>query len=160
MNDLLALAVAAHGGLDRFNQFKTVSAHFVLGGRLWVLKGWDRVLSNTRLRVTVDLHREYASIAPFKLLNQRTAFTPERVAVETDDGMVVEERTNPRAAFAGHSRETRWDDLHFAYFGGYTMWTYLTVPFCLTWAGFEVAEIEPWREHDETWLDLSDIRFE
>ncbi len=39
MTDLLDRAVAAHGGLDRFNQFKTVSAHLVLGGRLWALKG-------------------------------------------------------------------------------------------------------------------------
>src|SRR5262249_20589757 len=67
---------------------------------------------------------------------------------------VVEERTNPRAAFAGHTRETRWDDLHFIYFASYTMWTYLTVPFSLTWAGFEVAEIAPWRAQDETWRRL------
>jgi hypothetical protein len=29
MSDLLDLAVAAHGGLDRFNQFKTVSARSI-----------------------------------------------------------------------------------------------------------------------------------
>jgi hypothetical protein len=34
------------------------------------------------------------------------------------------------------------------------MWTYLTVPFCLTWANFEVAEIEPWQEQGETWRRL------
>src|SRR5215471_13481264 len=124
ITDLLDLAVAAHGGLDRFNQFKTVSAHGVLGGRLWALKGQDRVLSN--VRVTVDLHREHASLAPFKLPNQRTAFTPQRVAVETTEGAVVEERTNPRAAFAGHTLDTPWDDLHFLYFGSYALWTYLT----------------------------------
>jgi hypothetical protein len=93
--------------------------------------------------------------APFKLPNQHTSFTPERVAVETTEGAVVEERTNPRAAFAGHTLQTPWDDLDFIYFASYTMWTYLTVPFSLTWAGFEVAEIEPWQEQDETWRRLS-----
>jgi hypothetical protein len=108
----------------------------------------------SNVRGTVDLHREHASFAPFKLPNQRTAFTPERVAVETNEGAVVEERTNPRAAFAGHTLQTPWDDLHLIYFGSYAMWTYLTVPFSLTWAGFEVTEIEPWQEQDETWRRL------
>jgi hypothetical protein len=154
MNDLLHRAIAAHGGLDRFNHFKTVSAHLVLGGRMWALKGQEAVMSNPRIRVSVDLHREHASLAPFKTPNQLTAFTPQRVAVETNEGVVVEERTNPHAAFAGHTRETPWDDLHFIYFASYAMWTYLTVPFCLTWAGFEVAEIEPWQEQNETWRRL------
>lgn len=154
MSDLLHRAIAAHGGLDRFNQFKTVSAHLVLGGRMWALKGQEAVMSNARIRVTVDLHRGYASLAPFQRANLRTAFTPQRVAVETTEGVVVKERTNPRAAFAGHTLQTPWDDLDFIYFASYTMWTYLTVPFSLTWAGFEVAEIEPWQEQDETWRRL------
>ena len=154
MTDLLDLAVAAHGGLDRFNQFKTVSAHLVLGGRMWGLKGQDGIMSNTRIRVTVDLDREHASLAPFQLPNQRTDFTPQRVAVETTEGVVVEERANPRDAFAGHTRQTPWDDLHFIYFASYAMWTYLTIPFSLTWAGFEVAEIEPWQEQSEIWRRL------
>ena len=97
-------------------------------------------------------------MAPFKLPNQRTAFTPDRVAVETTEGAVIEERTNPRAAFGGHTRETPWDDLHFIYFASYAMWTYLTVPFSLTWAGFQVAEIEPWHERSEIWRRLK-VRF-
>jgi hypothetical protein len=67
--------------------------------------------------------------------------------VETTEGAVVAERASPRAAFAGHTLETQWDDLHFIYFASYAMWTYLTVPFCLTQAGFGAAEIEPWQEH-------------
>lgn len=148
MSDLLDRAVAAHGGLDRFNQFKTVSTYMVSGGALWSLKGRAGVPST---HVTVDLHQEHAS---FKLPNQRAVFTPERVAVETNAGAVVAERANPRAAFAVHTLETPWDVLDRFYFSGYAMWTYLTVPFSLTWAGFEVAEIEPWQEQNETWRRL------
>src|SRR5262249_13577412 len=63
-----------------------------------------------------------------------------------------------RAAFAGHTLETPWDDLHFIYFASYTMWTYLTVPFSLSWPGFEAIEIGPWKEQDETWRRLR-VRF-
>ena len=90
MTNLLDLTVAAHGGLDHFNQLKTLSVHQRLGGKLWALKGQEGALDNTRL--TVDLHREHVSYVPFKLPNQRTDFTPERVAVETNEGEVVEER--------------------------------------------------------------------
>jgi len=151
MNELLHRAIAAHGGLDRFNQFQQVSAALSIGGALWSLKGQAGVLSTY---VTVELHQEHASFAPFKLPNQRAVFTPERVAIETNEGVVVAERSNPRAAFAGHGRETPWDELHLIYFAGYAMWTYLTVPFSLTWAGFEAREIEPWQEQGETWRRL------
>jgi hypothetical protein len=155
MSDLLSRAVAAHGGLDRFNQFKTVSASLVSGGALWSVKGQAGVLST---HVTVDLHQQHASFALSRLPNQRVVFTPERVAVETNAGAVIAERANPRAAFAGHTLETPWDNLDRFYFSGYALWTYLTVPFSLTWAGFEVAEIEPWQEHNETWRRLK-VRF-
>lgn len=50
-----------------------------------------------------------------------------------------------------------WRDLHSSGLTplfAYAEWTYLTIPFCLTWAGFAVAEIEPWQEQDETWRRL------
>jgi hypothetical protein len=152
MNELLDRAVAAHGGLDYFDQFQHVAADVAIGGALWSLKGRP---PRSNVRVTVDLHQERAVFAPFRLPNDYAVFTPHRLTVETTQGAVVEERTNPRTAFAGHTRETPWDDLDQLYFSGYAMWTYLTVPFCLTWAGFAVAEIEPWREQEETWRRLA-----
>jgi hypothetical protein len=155
MSDLLQRAVAAHGGLDRYNQFKTVSASVESGGALWSMKGQA---GTEGTRVTIDLHREHTSFALSRLPNQRVVFTPQRVAIETNEGAVITERAHPRAAFAGHTLETPWDVLDRFYFSGYAMWTYLTVPFSLTWAGFEVAEIEPWQEQDEAWRRLA-VRF-
>src|SRR5215469_6681932 len=74
MNELLHRAIAAHGGLDRFNQFKTVSASLVNGGALWSVKGQAGVLST---HVTVDLHQEHASFALSTLPNHRAVFTQE-----------------------------------------------------------------------------------
>lgn len=62
-------------------------------------------------RMTVALHREWASVQPFGAPDQRTDFTPERVAIEKLDGRVVAERANPRASFNGHVLETPWDPL-------------------------------------------------
>jgi hypothetical protein len=38
MNELLALDVEAHGGIDRWNRFKTIDAKLSLGGALWSFK--------------------------------------------------------------------------------------------------------------------------
>ena len=38
------------------------------------------------------------------------------------------------------------------------MWTYLTTPFFMAMPGFEVAEIDPWKEREELWRGLR-VRF-
>jgi hypothetical protein len=86
--------------------------------------------------------------------NVRTSFEPHRVALETTDGTVIEERLRPRESFAGHGLDTPWDRLHLAYFAGYAMWTYLTTPFLFTMAGVSTEELPPWHENGETWRRL------
>jgi hypothetical protein len=39
----------AHGGLERWRQLSSVSAHLLGGGALWGLKGKDGVLNDIRL---------------------------------------------------------------------------------------------------------------
>jgi hypothetical protein len=152
MNDLLAQAIAAHGGLDRWNTFKRVTVTLVTGGGLWPMKGLEQD-PNPR-EETVTLHEETASVSPFGQPDWRTAFTPDRIVIETTTGAVVRERLDPRASFAGHVMDTPWDPLHRAYFNGYAMWTYLTTPFFMAMPGFEVAEISPWQEGGELWRGL------
>jgi hypothetical protein len=62
---------------------------------------------------------------------------------------VLEIRDNPRAAFADHTDQTPWDQLHAAHFDGYALWTYLTQPFLYRYPGFLATEIEPWEEEGE-----------
>lgn len=106
----------------------------------------------------VSLHEERASVTPFGGPDMRTAFTAQRVAIETVNGTIVQERLNPRASFNGHIVNTSWDPLHRAYFNGYAMWTYLTTPFFMGMTGFEVSDIDPWKEGDELWQGLR-VRF-
>lgn len=77
--------------------------------------------------------------------------------IETDEGEVVSERKNARAAFGGR-RHIWWDDLDLLYFAGYALWGYVVAPFIFTRPGYEVEEIEPWREHGEEWPGLR-VRF-
>jgi hypothetical protein len=152
MNDLLELAIRAHGGLKRWDELKTVSAQLTNGGILWELKGQKEFVSPSR--VTVYLHKQKASHEPFLNPNHRTSVEPNRVAIETLDGKVIEERMNPRASFEGHVLETPWDRIQLAYFAGYAMWTYLTSPFSFVMPGFETDEVDPWTENSEEWRGL------
>lgn len=152
MIPLLTDAIQAHGGLNRWNGHRRLSATIVTGGELWALKGLVQDQNPRTMRI--DLHREWASVGSFGKAGRRTDFTPERIAIEAGEGRVVAERRNPRASFTGHDMRTDWDPLHRAYFNGYALWTYLTTPFLLAMEGFEVREIEPRREGAETWRGL------
>src|SRR5262245_66299448 len=100
-------------------------------------------------RMTALLHQERSSVLPFGSPDQRTMFTPERVAIEKLDGTVVAERHAPKDSFAGHQMSTPWDALHRAYFDAEALWTYFTTPFLLAMDGERVEEVEPWVEGAE-----------
>jgi hypothetical protein len=129
-SDLLDTVITAHGDLDRWSSLDQLTAQVSAGGVLWGLKGQPGILKD--YTITLTPNRQSATLAPFAEPDLRTTYTPERVAIETVDGRLVEERTNPRASFRGHTLQTPWDRLHAAYFAGYAMWNYLTEPF--TWA--------------------------
>jgi hypothetical protein len=152
MSDLLDLVLDAHGGLGRWRQLNRISARVRIDGMLWKAKGYGGALLDER--VTLDPHRQHVSYTPFIAADRRSRFEPDRVAIENGAGEVIAERTDPRAAFTGFQLTTPWDDLHLAYFTGYAMWNYLTVPFLLTWPGVRVEEIEPWAENGERWRRL------
>jgi hypothetical protein len=94
-----------------------VTARLLNGGILWEHKQQGGILDDVRVRV--DLRREWASHWPFGAPDLRTSFHPHREAIETTDGQPVEELLQPRDSFKGHSFDTPWTRLQFAYFVGY-----------------------------------------
>ena len=152
MNDLLETAIEAHGGLARWKELHSVTARLTQGGALWALKGQAGVLDD--VVVTASLHQERASHHPFGGADRRSAFSPERVAILSGDGTVLEALDQPRASFAGHTLESRWSTLQLAYFVGTAMWTYLTQPFTFAMQGFRTSELEPWDEAGQRWRRL------
>ncbi|MBN3510473.1 hypothetical protein SAMN04488583_2902 [Mycobacterium sp. 88mf] len=152
MTDLLADVLDAHGGLTRWNEFSRVEATIVTAGKLWALKGQPQ--DDTPRRMTVALRQQWASVQPFGAPDQKTDFTPDRVAIEKLDGRVVAELGSPRDSFGGHALETPWTPLQRAYFNGYALWNYLTAPFLMSLPGFAVHEIDPVTDCGETWRSL------
>ena len=150
--DLAQFAIEAHGGLERWNKFSTVSAHLLQGGVFWGVKGKAGVLADVTLKV--DLRGERVSHWPFGSPDKRSRFEPQRVALENRNGEVLEELLQPRSSFTGHTFQTPWTDLQLAYFVGCAMWTYMNTPFFLARPGVQFEEVEPWQEAGETWRRL------
>jgi hypothetical protein len=151
MNDLLQVAVDAHGGLSRWNQLKRVKASLSITGAIWQMKGKPDILKD--VSIEAELHKERLT-THFNGKGIRTVFEPNRVIVETEGGRLVDNRDDPRSAFRGHTRQTPWDDVHVAYFSSYALWNYLTIPFLYTYSGFVTEELAPWQENGEQWRPL------
>jgi hypothetical protein len=154
MNDLLSVAVDAHGGLSPWNHLETVKASLSITGAIWQLKGKPGVLKD--VSIEAELRKERLT-THFNGQGIRTIFEPNRITVETESGRLVDSRDDPRSAFRGHTQQTPWDDLHVAYFSSYALWNYLTIPFLYTYPGFVTEELAPWEENGEQWRPLKVI---
>ena len=157
MDDLLFRVLQAHGGLDRWNRAKRLTARLRLGGPFWGARGWPAVCGNQT--ATFDAHREYIAFAPFTGPDRQSRFSvdPERIVIGGSDGEVITERLNPRASFPAEfdPLSTRWDAVQVAYFTSYAVWNYLNEPFLITYPGVEAKEIDPWQEEGATWRRLA-----
>jgi hypothetical protein len=138
LNELLNLALRAHGGLDRWNMVKSVKMQASITGAIWYLKGKPDYLKN--IVMTADAKTERV-VTNFPGHDKRSIFEPNRIVMEKLDGTVMEARDNPEKSFEGHERDTPWDDIHVAFFSSEALWTYLTTPFLYTYEGFKTEEI-------------------
>jgi hypothetical protein len=151
MDELLNLAVKAHGGLERWNEVKSVRMQASITGAIWHVKGKPDYLKN--IVMTADTKSELVT-TEFPGQNKRSIFVPNRIVMEKLDGTVIGTRDEPERSFEGHKRETPWDDIHVTYFSGEALWTYLTTPFLYTYQGFKTEEIASIQVETETWRRL------
>ena len=151
MNDLLDSAVAAHGGLDRWNQVKSITVDASITGALWALKSQEDALKDVRFEVDTTRERLTIDIAG---QDKRSVFEPRRVVIQRRDGTLIDARDDPERSFDGHQLQTPWDDIHLTYFTGEALWTYLNTPFLYTCPGFVTEEIAPIEADGETWRRL------
>lgn len=152
MNELLALAVEAHGGLDRWKALETLQADLSIFGYTFTVKQQPEIFRT--ITVGASLHEERIELDPASFEGRHTVFDGKRLVMENATGVPLETWDDPPARFAGHSFETPWTEMHAAYFSSEALWTYLTMPFLFTYPGFEVEEIEPWHEDGEEWRTL------
>jgi len=126
MNELLGLAVSAHGGLERWRRIRSIDVSLIISGQLLEVKGFPE---HQHTKVTIDADRPRTVMEPYGEEGARGIYTPGRVWIESrDDGREIVELKEPRASFAGHVRDTKWDQLQRLYFLGYAIWNYLATP--------------------------------
>lgn len=152
-NQLLAEALDAHGGIDRWRKLKGLSSTIVSGGELWGIKGIE--MPPIPRRASTEFDRQWMSVTPFGEPDWTMTWVPDRVVIEASDGSPIAERDQPRDAFAGHGYDTPWDPLHLAYFNGYAMWLYHAAPFVLAQPGYEVSDLPPIEHESESLRGIS-----
>lgn len=152
-NRLLAEALNAHGGHQRWRQLQGLSSTIVSGGKLWGIKGVE--MPPIPRRASTEFHRQWMSVTPFGEPEWTMTWIPDRVVIEASDGSLIAERDNPREAFAGHGYDTPWDPLHLAYFNGYAMWLYHAAPFVLAESGYDVSDLQPIEHEGESLRGIS-----
>jgi hypothetical protein len=151
MNELLKLALAAHGGLERWNKVKSIRIAASITGAIWYLKSKPDYLKNIVMTADVETERV---VTEFPGQDKRSIFEPNRIVMENIDGTLIETRDDPERSFEGQQRETPWDDIHAAFFSSEALWTYLTTPFLYAYQGFKTEEIASIRVENETWRRL------
>jgi hypothetical protein len=154
MNDLLSMAIKAHGGLDRWNTITSVEITASITGAIWHVKSKPDVLKNVVM--TADTRTERLTTM-FPGQDKRSTFEPARIVIERADGTPIEARDDPEASFAGQELDTPWDDIHVAYFSGEALWTYLNTPFLYARDDFTTEEISPVEVDGEIWRRLKVI---
>ncbi len=98
MHDLLELSIGAHGGLERWNQLRQISATAAIGGIALKQRGQE-AFTQMPTRVTVDTREQKTIFDPFLALGQRGIFEPSRTVIESFDGTLLEELKDPRNSF-------------------------------------------------------------
>ncbi len=152
MNNLLEIAINAHGGAETWNQFESITARIKVGGVLWAMKQQAGVVED--IFVTSQTKNQATSHYPFINKDWKTSFNPGRIAIESNSGETIEQLHNPRTSFDGHTTETPWNPLQLAYFAGYAMWTYFNAPFNFAEQDYQTRELEPWEENGEVFRRL------
>ena len=141
MSDLLALALNAHGGLQRWDELTSATGRFAIGGAIWGFKGVPGVLAD--ITVDLDLRSERVTLNPVGGVDTHTVFTDDRLELRSTSGDLVAAVDDPKDAMARLPYDAPWTAMDAAYFASEAWWTYLTAPFLFTYNGFEVEEVQP-----------------
>jgi hypothetical protein len=159
--DLLEKAIEAHGGLALWRSVDEVQAKVSGGGFGFAAKFQGRALHKLQGRGMDNGEARVSTVTPRTILTpypgpgQRGLFEADLVRIESEDGQVLAERRNPRAAFRDFRRNLWWDHLDLLYFRGYALWNYVNAPFLLLRPGVECREVPPWDEKGERWRRLA-----
>lgn len=146
---LLDDALAASGGVDRWQELTRFTAHISIDGSL-IAGGGD-------LRDMVaegSVRTQFVRFSGFIASDQCAAYSPDCVTIERLDGSVLACRRRAGERFPGEGNHQAWDDLDLAYFCGLSLWSCMTMPFVLLHPGVEADELPVWLERGQVWRRL------
>src|ERR1700733_16029820 len=103
MNELLNLAVKAHGGLARWNKVKSVKVAASITGAIWFVKSKGDVLKNVVMTVDTKVER---LVTDFPGQDKRSIFEPNCIVIENINGNFIEPRENQEECLRGEEPET------------------------------------------------------
>lgn len=153
MNELLELAVNAHGGMARWQEVKRIHLQLSVTGFLFAVKGLPDGMTNVLM--SIDTREQAVTMTPYERFDHRGRYTPSRVWIEDRKGTLVAELHSPRQSFEGHTAfKDPWNQLQRLYFTAYAFWNYLTTPFLFTRPGFETEELATHLECGQSWRRL------
>lgn len=132
----LTTILDAHGGLDRWRSIGTIDVEMSARGFLFTTK---RVPVQHRVHLTIDTTRPHTVLHDYPVPGQQGVLLGHRVEIRAGDTL-LQARDDPRAGFSPLPWKP-WDAVDFAYFSGYAMWNYLTLPFLLRSTGVEVGVV-------------------
>ena len=152
LSELLDAVITAHGGLDRRKAVRSVDVTFNFSGGLLDLKGFP---GHHRPTASVDVRQPRVVLQRLGGdPDDRWIFTRDRVWIERRDGWSVVERSNPRAAFAGHVRETPLGQAAFDVFSGLRVVELPDSTIPVRVARFQFQELDPHVDSRDTWRVL------
>jgi hypothetical protein len=131
----------AHGGLDHWRSLSTIDVEMSAWGLLFRAK---HVTPLRHCHLTISTQSPEVVLHDFPSRGLRAILHgTHSVEIRDASGRVLSSRANPREAFRRPRRLVYWDAMDFAYFCGYAMWGYLTLPFLLLYPGvqFDITKI-------------------
>src|SRR6202790_905146 len=83
MNELLELALSAHGGLDRWKRIRSIDVSLIISGQLLEVKGFPE---HQHTKVTIDADQPRTVMEPYGGEGARGIYTPDRVWIGAREG--------------------------------------------------------------------------
>lgn len=130
-NPALCSLIDAYGGLALWRKLKCVVLQIdSLGGPLPIAKGLGQTFIQPSI-VTVDPLHWRAEFHDFPKPSESTIFSSGTIQLINRAGTLTLDRSTYRETFRGLKKYRRWSYADAAYFFGYALATYLSIPFIL-----------------------------
>jgi len=149
---LLDDAIEASGGMSRWNRLQRFTLHLSIKGTLFSHVGRARQFKD--LIAEGSTRSQSVRFTGLTRGDKSGNYQPNSVTIENLDGQVLRTWLNPSLQFLHHGSDALADDLHLVFFCGFSIWSYLTIPFLLARPDVTVEELSPWKENDQTWRRL------